>query len=316
MLNIFQCKEWEEFKLKTGYQKSYWVDGILVLQKNLPFGYSMLYSPMVSVEAADRVMGKEFNISLFKRKIKELSVDTKPIFYRLELDIPLNTKYSTLLPAFGLAKSFEEMQPEHTLTLDLTKSEEEILSQMKQKGRYNIKIAEKNGIEIGYEQTAGEKLAEFYRLYSLTGKRHKITYRSEQYFKQLLEILGKSGYARVYTGCKSIEGKKTTLAAAIMVYSGESAIYMFGSSSDEYKNLMAPYALHWQMIKDARNAGYKKYDFFGIAPDDNPNHPWSGITRFKKQFGGEQVDILGSYDLVFNPFYYKLFKTAEKMRRK
>jgi len=91
---------------------------------------------------------------------------------------------------------------------------------------------------------------------------------------------------------------------------------MFGASSDEYKNLMAPYLLHWEIIQEARELGFEKYDFFGVAPDDDPKHAWAGVTRFKKQFGGEVESIMGSYDLVAKPIQYKLFKLAEKIRRR
>lgn len=318
-MNIFQSKEWEEFKLKTGYQKSYWVDGILVLQKNLPLGYSMLYAPMTSKEQSDRVSESQDN---FLDQIKNIAKNNNAIFFRLELNYQsLSHSDTPILRHFK--KAFEEMQPEHTLILDLSKSEEEILAQMKQKGRYNIKIAEKSGVEIETPQSI-EALDSFYDLYSKTGKRHGISHRAKSYFASLLEILEKSGYARVYTAYikSKVEGQKSKglnnkiiLAAAIMVYSGDTAIYMFGASSDEYRNLMAPYALHWRMIRDAKSEGYKYYDFFGIAPDDNPRHPWAGVSRFKHQFGGEQVDTIGSYDLILKPVQYQLFKIAEKIRR-
>lgn len=333
-MNIFQSKEWEELKLKTGYQKSYWVDDILVLQKNLPFGYSMLYSPMVCEAELRRIVNNELRIKNdFIEGIQKIAQLSNSIFFRFELNVLFdhNSQFIIHNSTLGFAKAFEEMQPEHTLVLDLTKSEEEILAQMKQKGRYNIKIAEKSGVEIETPQGTcreqsriGEALDSFYDLYSKTGKRHGISHRAKSYFASLLEILGKSGYARVYTAYikSKVEGQKSKgsnnkiiLAAAIMVYSGDTAIYMFGASSDEYRNLMAPYALHWRMIRDAKSEGYKYYDFFGIAPDDNQHHPWAGVSRFKHQFGGEQVDTIGSYDLILKPVQYQLFKIAEKIRR-
>ncbi len=309
MNNIFQSKEWEEFKLSTGYKKSYRVKNILVLEKSLPLRQSMLYSPMVSADLLSNIKEKGF-----LSEIEEIAQKSNSIFYRLELDI--STTFSGVNPnKLGFIKAFEEMQPEHTLVLDLTEKEEKILAQMKQKGRYNIKIAEREGIFLESSDSIGAQLDDFYRLYSETGKRHKITYRAKSYFNSLLEILSKSGYARVYTAYFKNKGKKTALASAIIVYSGKKAIYMFGSSSDEYKNMMAPYKLHWEIIKEAKEAGFETYDFFGIAPNEDQNHPWAGVTRFKKQFGGNQVDIFGGYDYIFNPIKFKLFKIAEKIRR-
>ncbi len=309
MNNIFQSKEWGEFKLSTGYQKSYRVNNILVLEKSLPLRQSMLYSPMVSADSLHEIKEKAF-----LSEIETIGKKANSIFYRLELDV--STNFPGIDPTkLGFIKAFEEMQPEHTLTLDLNKNEDEISAQMKQKGRYNIKVAEREGIFLESADGVGAQLDDFYKLYSETGKRHKITYRAKSYFESLLEILSKSGYARVYTAYFKNKGKKTALASAIIVYSGKKAIYMFGSSSDEFKNMMAPYKLHWEIIKEAKAAGFETYDFFGIAPNEDPKHPWAGVTRFKKQFGGDQADIFGSYDYIFSPVRYKIFKIAEKIRR-
>ena len=315
MKNIFQSNEWEKFKLATGYQKSYRVENILILQKNLPFGFSMLYSPMVGDESG--IWNLESGINNFLKQIKLISKENNSIFFRLELNIPTtipNSKFKILNSRFGFKKAFEEMQPEHTLVLDLAKSEEEILTQMKQKGRYNIKVAEKHGVKVRFsDDLAGVK--DFYNLYEKTAKRHSISHRQKRYFDGLIEIMSQKGYSRVYTAEATIDGKKVSLASAVIIFSEDKAIYMFGASDDQYKNVMAPYLLHWTIIKDCKEAKYNSYDFFGIAPNDNPKHPWSGVTRFKKQFGGEEISIMGSYDLVFKPLSYQLFKIAEKIRR-
>jgi len=310
-MNIFQSKEWEEFKLATGYQKSYRINDILVLQKNLPLGRTMLYSPLVGSEAAG-IMNNELGIREFSEQVSNLGKSNNSIFYRLELNVPIqDSKFKILNSAFGFAKSFEEMQPEHTLILNIASSEEEILSQMKEKGRYNIKIAQRSGLTLKTALSSGPELDDFYKLYQLTGKRHGITFRGKNYFATLLDILGKSDLAKLYLAYH----EDTPVAGSIVVDSGDTAIYMFGASNNEFRNLMAPYLLHWQAILDAKAKNQIKYDFFGIAPDDNPGHPWAGVTRFKKQFGGHQVDILGSFDLIFKPLEYQIFKIAEKIRR-
>lgn len=204
------------------------------------------------------------------------------------------------------------MQPENNWVLDLTKSEEEILAEMKQKGRYNIKIAQSSGLTFtSSNEMKSKELDAFYEQYAKTGQRHKISYRSKNYFETMLEILGGKGYARAYT----VWHGENALASAIIVLCGDSALYLYGGSSDEERGLMAPYLLHWEIIREAKNAGLSEYNFLGIAPDEDQNHPWAGITRFKKQFGGAQVDIEGCYDLPIKSLEYKIFKIAEKMRR-
>lgn len=307
MESIFQSKYWEEFKLKTGYQKSYWLDGILILRKDLPLGYSMLYSPLVKESQVAALSDKDFN-----KTIQTICEDNNAIFYRLELDIPKDQ----FEPPKAFIRAFEEMQPEHTLTLDLTKSTDQLLAEMKQKGRYNVRLASKNEISIIKETDLQHGVDVFFKLYSFTAKRHHITYRTKNYFDNFAQTIGQNDLMKIYTAYKVIDGKNTPLASAIIVYSGKTAIYMFGASSDEYKNLMAPYLLHWEIIQESKEQGYEKYDFFGIAPDDDPKHAWAGVTRFKKQFGGEVESIMGSYDLVAKPIQYKLFKLAEKIRRR
>ena len=307
--SIFQSHEWEQFKLKTGYSKSYRVDDVLILQRNLPLGQAMLYSPMVSESQENGVRSKEY-----LNEIKRIGKENNAIFYRLELNIPKMEKGGWKMENLrNFVKSFEEMQPENNWLLDLRQSEGEILTNMKQKGRYNIKIAERNNLTVTSSSSKTSKeLDTFYTQYSETGNRHKITYRGKKYFEALLEILGQSDYARTYAVWKG----KTPLASAIILLYGESALYLYGGSSEQSRELMAPYLLHWTIIKEAKEKGFSEYNFLGVAPNDDSKHDWAGITRFKKQFGGYQEDIMGSYDLVFNPIKYKLFKIAEKIRRK
>lgn len=306
MSNIFQTPEWAKFKCQTGYEKYYEIDGVFVLQKKLPLNRTMLYSPMVDGSQWSVASGQEF-----MNTIKEIGKQNKTIFYRAEFDVafdPDQQYNNTTIQQSGFIKSFEEMQPEHTLILNITKSDEDILAQMKPKGRYNIKIAEKHGVVVKKSRT----VSDFYKLYEQTAKRQKITYRGIEYFQKLLDNLEPKGYSELFTAS---DENGTILASAIISFYNHRATYLFGASSDESRNVMAPYGLHWQIIAEAKRRGCTEYDFFGIAPDENPKHPWAGVTSFKKKFGGEEVHLLGSWDLVMRPAEYQIFKLAEKIRR-
>jgi len=310
MNNVYQSPEWEEFKKQTGYAKSFRVDDILVLERPLALGRTMLYSPMVS-----NLQVSNINLQEFSKQIRTLAQKENAVFFRLELDMPksssLNTQYQ-ILEIFK--KSFEEMQPENNWVLDIRPSTEQILAGMKQKGRYNIKVAEKNAVYFEFLEL--NDLDIFYDQYQKTGFRHKVTFRDKQYFEKMLEILGQNGYARVCATFAEINDAKTALSSAILLAYGDEVQYLYGASSEENKNLMAPYLMHWKIIEWAKENGFKKYNFLGVAPDDSDKHPWAGITRFKKQFGGYQYDIVGCYDLVSRPVEYQIFKLAEKIRRK
>lgn len=290
--------------MATGYEKSHRIFDILVLQRKLPMNRVMLYSPMVSEDQLKLIS------SDFLEQLKDIARKENAIFYRLEINLPASEEHTVKLP--GFIKSFEEMQPENNWVLDISKEESEVLGGMKQKGRYNIKIAEKNHLKLtNSNEPDSTELKEFFRQYEETGKRHKISYRGFDYFKSLLDIFGKNDYARSYTAWYRDE----PLASAIIIFYGKSAIYLYGGSSELHRNLMAPYFLHWGIIKEAKERNLSEYNFLGIAPDENPSHPWAGITRFKKQFGGEQVDIVGCVDLPIRNLEYKAFSIAEKIRR-
>jgi lipid II:glycine glycyltransferase (peptidoglycan interpeptide bridge formation enzyme) len=197
MATIFQTPEWEKFKLKTGWQKSWRVFDILVLEKKIPLLGSMLYAPMATRDQTRLATQK-----IFLDQINKIATAEGAFFFRLESSDAISEAGSLQLEATSYRKAFEEMQPEHTLLIDLSKSESDILGEMKQKGRYNIKIAGKHGVKV----STGE-VKDFYQLYQAMAKRQKITYRNENYFQKLVDILGEKDYARVFvakTGQQSV----------------------------------------------------------------------------------------------------------------
>ncbi len=99
-------------------------------------------------------------------------------------------------------------------------------------------------------------------------------------------------------------------AAAIVAYYGGTATYLHGASMAELRQHMAPYLLHWEIMRDAKARGFCTYDFWGVAPTDDPGHPWAGITRFKTGFGGWRVNYLGAWELPLRPVWYSLYRTA------
>jgi len=104
------------------------------------------------------------------------------------------------------------------------------------------------------------------------------------------------------------------LAAIITVFHGTEAIYLYGASSDEGRNLMPAYALQWEAIRAARDAGCRSYDLYGIPPSDDPGHPMAGLYRFKTGFGGEVRHYAGAWDYVYRPVAYRAFRLAERGR--
>jgi lipid II:glycine glycyltransferase (peptidoglycan interpeptide bridge formation enzyme) len=98
------------------------------------------------------------------------------------------------------------------------------------------------------------------------------------------------------------------IAANIVMFFGNRAVYLHGASSNECRNLMAPYLLQWEQIKEAKKQGCEIYDFWGID-----EKKWPGVTRFKKGFGGEEIDYSGTFDFIFDKTWYEIYKIAKRI---
>ena len=251
--------------------------------------------------------------------LKKLAKENGSIFARLELYGLYSENAEKLVKSMGFIKAFEEVQPKWRQFIDLTQTTGEILAQMKQKGRYNIKLAERKEVEIScqllaisYQQNSNKTLKIFYSLYEQTVKREGITGRSLSYFANMVDRFKETDYIRIYTAKLGHE----YLAAALVSFFGDVATYLYGGSSRRHKEVMAPYLMHWQIIKDAKAAGLKIYDLHGRSKIEDEHSLWAGITKFKEQFGGAPTELLGSYDYVNKSVFYQIFKIAEKMRRK
>lgn len=207
-----------------------------------------------------------------------------------------------------------DVQPPDTVLINLKNSEDEILASMKAKWRYNIRLSAKKGVLV--KRLDKDGLGIFYNLYVQTAKRDKIAIHSLAYYERL--FIHASEYTpaiqdlRLYVA----EYNSEPLSALILLIRGTEATYLYGASSDTHRNLMAPYALQWHAMQDAKQAGCTCYDLFGIPPNDNPSHPMIGLYRFKTGFGGTIIHRSGSYDYAYNPVLCSLFKTAESGRKK
>lgn len=209
-------------------------------------------------------------------------------------------------------KNKVDIQPPDTTILDLSKSEDELLQAMKTKWRYNIHLAEKKGVEI-LKYTSSD-IDIFYDLYLQTSKRDGIAIHSKQYYKDLLELSESNNNNTTPKVCLYVaKHENDYLASIIVLFSKYETVYVYGASSNTKRNLMPAYLLQWNAIKDAKAFGSKIYDFYGMPPTDDENHPMHGLYRFKTGFGGKNIHRVGSLD-VSTSAIYNLYKFAESLR--
>ena len=305
--SFLQAQGWENFQKFFG-RKTWRVDGTLIIKHDLPFGKSYLYGPRIKIES--RIMNHELRIlKNFANETKEIAEKESAIFLKIEPRWEETEENKKLLEELGFKKSSKEIQPSKTLILDLTKSEDELLKNMHSKTRYNIRLSEKHGVKIkeaGGDSSAslGMGFEKFRQILNKTAKRDKFFTHPKEYYRKLLDINTDDFKNKLFLA----EHKNKLIAGAIVNFFGKRATYLHGASSYKNRQLMAPHLLHWQIIQEAKNQGLEEYDFWGID-----EKKWPGITRFKKGFGGKEVQYIGAYDLVFNQFWYKIYNLGRKL---
>jgi len=213
----------------------------------------------------------------------------------------------------------KDIHPLQTLVLDLIKSEAELIVSMKQKTRYNIRLASKKGVKIVKNPDQGVEI--FYHLVKETEARDKAKFHNLKYYQTMYAVLHNQ-YHRLDVYLAKFENNYLAGAIIYHDFENKTSYYLHGASSDQMKNLMAPYLLQWQIIKDCREASQKKYDFFGIktATTDrlmaDEKHSWYGITKFKLGFApkGKLINYSKAKDLILKPFWYKIYTVYQKIR--
>jgi len=317
--SFLQSSMWAEFKSRFGWKNNAFkieLEGfrdfsLLVLSRNIAPGFSFAYIPWGPEFPSDFPKGIRVKTTAeIAEKLKPL-LSAKTVFIRFEPPWLVEDREDASFIANGLKRAAATVQAPDTVHINLNPSCDEILTNMKSKWRYNISLSEKKGVEV--KDSGAQELEIFYSLLKETAARDRIAIHSIEYYKTLFEICEnrKNLQLKLYTASHESD----TIAAIIVLFRGEYATYLYGASSNLKRNLMAPYALQWKAIQDAKEEGCKYYDLFGIPPDDNPNHNLSGLYRFKTGFGGEIVHRSGSWDYQCKPVFYKMFKIAEKLRK-
>ena len=200
-------------------------------------------------------------------------------------------------------------QPAVTRLIDLTQTEEELLAGMHSKTRYNARLAERHGVKVRVGNA--QDIDRYIELEEETAKRDGFKPLSSSYVKKLFQELAPSGLIRL----RLAEKEGVLLAASIEAVSEDTITYLFGASSSEQREVMAPFALHLEAIKAAKSEGKHWYDLWGCNPESEEDlfykPSWKGITRFKVGWGGVLKEYGGTWDL---PLQKKLYRWIQRIR--
>jgi lipid II:glycine glycyltransferase (peptidoglycan interpeptide bridge formation enzyme) len=190
----------------------------------------------------------------------------------------------------GWRESAEQIQFKNTVVVDLAADHETLLAAMKPKTRYNIRLAERKGVQVRAGQAAD--LAAFYTLYQQTSQRDGFLIRPFAYYRDVWSQFLAAGRAHVLLA--EVQGVPT--AGLLLFVFGRTAWYLIGASSTAGRELMPSHLLQWEAIRLARQLGCTRYDMWGAPDRLVDNDPMWGVYRFKTGFGGQTVRGLGAYD--------------------
>ncbi len=220
-----------------------------------------------------------------------------------------------------LRKNSVDIQPPDSTLVDLTGTEEEILEKMHSKWRYNIRLSERKGVAIhrylGNDINLSEKIDKFYELTKITNARDGNASHAKAYYADLIkssaEEISKGRDVPVIS-LYIAEHEGEEIASIMTLFSHDEAIYLYGASSNNKRNLMPNHLLQWTAMKDAKAYGSKFYDMYGMPPEGkDENHPMHGLYMFKANFGGKNIHRTGSWDIPLKAIY-RPYNTAEKLR--
>ena len=314
--HILQSWAWGEFKSRHGWRATRLlfkegdetVAAASVLQRKLPrLPLSILYVPKgpaldwTRAGLTERVMQE---LARLARRERALFIKVDPDVYYPE-DAPdfssrpaRATETARLLESQGWRTSGEQIQFRNTLLLDLERSEDELLAAMKQKTRYNVRLAARRGVivrSIGASDSLSERdaaLSLFYQLYAETGRRDGFVIRPPEYYGDAWGTFVEGGFARLFLA----EAEGEALAGLMLFGFGPTAWYMYGASSNRQRQRMPNYLLQWEAIRWAREQGCTLYDLWGAPDDLDESDPMWGVVRFKLGLGGQLARGLGAWD--------------------
>lgn len=282
-----------------------------ILTRKVPvLPYTIMYAPRGPVFKE----GDYEALPLLAEGIKALAKKNKAYVLKTDPDISCeDERFISTMNSIGFkqlpeAEAFEQIQAQHVIRVDLrNKTEEEILNSFKSKTRYNIRLAMRHGVEV--KRCPIEKIDEFYELMKTTGERDGFIIRPKEYLQRICESLGEHAALLIAYH----EG--TPLAGGIIGSYGPVSLYLYGASSNEKRNVMAPYLFQWEAIRFSIERGADFYDLRGVPKNAESDENVGGLYKFKSGFCQTTTHFCNASDFIFKPLIYNIIEKAFPMWR-
>ena len=308
--HLLQTAEWGRFKSHYGWDPKFLIKddtGAMVLFRRLPLKQSLAYIPKGPVGP---------DLAGLLDEAVDLARKQGAFLVYAEPDADADSPVCEQLTGAGFSPSRTSIQPRQTIMISLEGEPEDWLARMKQKTRYNIRLAEKKDVVI--EQSSD--VDAFAALMAVTGERDEFGIHSAAYYRQVYDYFAPEDACTMFMATY----QEQPLAAIMVFARGERAWYFYGASNNRERNRMPTYLLQYEAMRWAAARGVRHYDLWGI-PDfpeetletqftDRADGLW-GVYRFKRGFGGEIVRSAGVYEKVLNKPIAALYRLVLKTRK-
>lgn len=317
--HIYQSKEWCDIKEANGWEPVYciyettaYVVAFVLLRKGVSILGNIYYCSKGPGFFKNFIADKDSKAH-FSEYINDLKPfiahhDSTAILVKIEPELETETDFD--LHKLGLIKAKADLQFKATVFVDISPGEEELIAHLKQKTRYNIRLAERKGVAVEHRPMDEAGVDLMYDLMLATKKRAGFFLRQKNYFKTFWQGLADAGMGQLLIA--SHEGD--VLGGVFVTAFGTKAYYKDGGSFETKRNLMAPYLLQWEAMKWAKAKGAVTYDMVAVPPKseiDNPNHMQYGLYQFKRMFNEEVTEFVGCWDLSIHPKKFKIWNQQE-----
>ncbi len=312
--NFLQSWYWGEFYNNLGnkiqrtgfYYDNKLIGVMLSIVENAKRGRYLTVPGGPIIDWTNSQLAKSFVV-----EIKKIAYINSCVFIRVRPQLVLNNFSKNLFKNNGFVNAPMHLHAQLTRQLDITKSGDDLLKNMRKATRYEIKKAQKEGIKIitSYDES---QIKNFYELQLQTAIRQNFVPFSYKYLYEQFKVFAQEDKALLY----SAYFKEKLLAQAFIIFYGKEGVYHYGASTDEGRNYPGAYLIQWETIQEAKKRGMTRYNLWGVSPVNEPKHRFSGLSLFKRGFGGVDVEYLHAQDLIINYPKYLINYAIEIIRKR
>jgi lipid II:glycine glycyltransferase (peptidoglycan interpeptide bridge formation enzyme) len=312
-VHFLQTAEWGELKSRFGWEPVRLItggSGAQILFRQLPLGFTIAYVPKAQAAqiALEGAAGLWAEVDDLCRRKRAILCKHEPDAWEAVGESGRHGEGWTTQAVRAMVPSRHNVQPRRTITVDLRPTEDAILGRMKQKCRYNIRLAEKKGVTV----RAWEDTTAFHAMLLITAKRDEFAVHSAAYYQRAYDLFRPGGMCELLVA----EFEERPLAALMVFARGRRAWYVYGGSTDAERERMPNHLLQWEAMRWARERGCEEYDLWGVPDEEQEtleagfaqrNEGLWGVYRFKRGFGGDLRRAVQAVDRVYNPLLYRAY---------